>query len=355
MNSPFTEPVPASRILLRARPPKPRWGAAVLGALLALMAAEVALRPFAGQLNRAEARPLLADSLDAPVRTVRYFDEGIAVSHFTASRRRLTGHPHNDSSPNVVLLGKSFVEALQLPDQQTMGAQLEDLSRSSGTPVNAIQYGFEGASPPKYALEKDGVFELWRPAMVVVLVDAQDFIPAALENSWTRAELRGGQVYAERVPDPSRTSFQGRWLRLRKFSALLETMVRRRTDVFPFLRPVSDELTQPDRRIASAFIAMLKESYGERLFVLYVANPGLNDGSEQEPAEKVFFAACSSINVRGTSIGPGAREALRRRQFLVSGFTNSAPGWGHLNRAGHLLAAQAIWREIGNRHLRTKP
>jgi hypothetical protein len=355
MNGPFTEPVAASRPLLRAHPPKPRWGAAILGALLALVVGEVALRPFAGQLNRADARPLLADSLDAPVRTVRYFDEGVAVSHFTGSRRRLTGHPHNASAPNVVLLGKSFVEALQLPDRETMGAQLEDVSDSSGTPVNAIQYGFEGASPPKYALEKNGVFELWRPAMVVVLVDAQDFIPAALENSWARAEFRQGRLDAERVPDPSPNSFQDRWLRFRKISALLETMVRRRTDVFPFLRPATDEFAQPDPQIAYAFIAMLKESYGERLFVLYVANPGLNDSAEHEPAEKIFLAACSSSNVGCASTGTEASDALRRREFFVSGFMNSAPGWGHLNRQGHLLAAQAIWREIGNRRLGTKP
>src|SRR5688572_17577841 len=124
--------------------------ACVLGALAAILALQLALMPISTGVHR-DWEAIARDSLAGPVVVQRWYFEGIATSHFSASGARLTGNPPLAGASVGVVLGDSYVEARQLPDRATIGSHVEQLARGAGQPLNIRQYGFSGASAAKHA------------------------------------------------------------------------------------------------------------------------------------------------------------------------------------------------------------
>jgi hypothetical protein len=329
--------------------------ATVTGVVLALLLSEICLRPWAGQLYRFDVEPVSADRLTAPTKTVRYYGEGIATSHFSPSRARITGRNPIASAPWIVIMGDSFVEALQLDDSETMGAVVERLAQPSD-PVNVRQYGFPGASPPKYALEGADALRLWNPRMVAVIANANGFRTAALDTHWTKAQIRGGHFRIAPVT-PDRLTLPVRLWFAMKRSALFEIVTSR------FVLDISPEIpglhtfhstaeaaqgSLSDSGIPAMMVRLLKETYGDRLFLVYAAEPDLNS-TQAEPEETEALAQCRMQGVRCASTGPFLRDALRSLQYFGSGFSNSAPEKGHYNARGHRLVGELIWSEYRSR------
>src|SRR4051812_24190292 len=112
------------------------------GIVTALVACELALRtittPYAPWWEMA---PIDSDRTDGRGETtVRSYHEGFATSHFSNADARLTGNPFVAGAPVGVILGGSFVRAVQVNDGETMGADVEALARSSGAALNVRQY-----------------------------------------------------------------------------------------------------------------------------------------------------------------------------------------------------------------------
>jgi hypothetical protein len=115
----------------------------LLGVLCALALAEAALRPFASAWRE---KPYTTAA------EVRQYYEGIAVAHYAADEERLTGNPEIAGAPNILILGDSHVEAMQVSDAETMGSVLERRLRNAGEPRNVHQYGWSSGAAPLYAL-----------------------------------------------------------------------------------------------------------------------------------------------------------------------------------------------------------
>lgn len=329
--------------------------ATVAGVVSALLLSEVCLRPWAGQLYRFDVQPISADRIQSPTKTVRYYAEGIATSHFSPSRARLTGRAPVAGAPWIVIMGDSFVEALQLNDSETMGAVVEWLARPSD-PINVRQYGFPGASPPKYVMEGPDVLRLWNPRMVAVVANANGFRAAALDTHWTTAKIRGDNFLIQPV-SPDRLTLPVRlWFAMRR-SALFEIVTSR------FVLDISPEIpglhtfhstaeaaqgTPGDSEVLPKMVRLLKETYGDRLFLVYAAEPTLTS-TKPEPEETETLLQCRIQGVRCASTGPFLRDALLSLQYFGSGFSNSAPEKGHYNPRGHRLVGELIWSEYRSR------
>jgi len=325
--------------------------ATAAGVVFALLLSEIGLRPWAGQLYRFDVAPVSADRIQAPTKTVRYYGEGIATSHFSPSRARLTGRPPLAGAPWIVIMGDSFVEALQLNDSETMGAVVEHLAQASN-PVNVRQYGFPGASPPKYALEGADVLRLWNPGMVAVIANANGFRTAALDTHWTKAQIRGDNFLIQPVT-PERLTLPVRlWFVLRR-SALFEILISRFVlDISPEIPTLhtfhstaeAAQAIPSNADILPTMVRLLKQTYGDRLFLVYAAEPALTS-SQPEPEETETLLQCRIQGVHCSSTGPYLRDALRSLQYFGSGFSNSAPEKGHYNANGHRLVGELIWSE----------
>ena len=336
----------------------PRSGlATAAGVVFALLLSEISLRPWAGQLYRFDVEPVSADRVTAQTKTVRYYAEGIATSHFSPSRARLTGRAPIADAPWIVIMGDSFVEALQLNDSETMGAVVERLAQAS-EPINVRQYGWPGASPPKYALEGADVLQLWNPKMVAVIANANGFRTRALDTHWTKAQMSDRNFLIEPVTPDRLTLPVKLWFAMRH-SALFEIMTSR------FVLDISPEIPRlhtfrstaaaaqgtskdKDSGILPRMVRLLKETYGDRLFVIYAAEPGLTS-TQPEPEEIETLLQCRVQGVRCVSTGPFLRDALLSLQYFGSGFSNSAPEKGHYNASGHRLVGELIWSEYRSR------
>lgn len=354
-------------VFARRRSIRTVWRTA-FGVIVALLCAEFALRPWNTLLYWVNARPVAEDSLTAPAVTVHTYHEGIATAHFTPSCARLTGNSPAAGAPNILIVGDSFVAAVQVPDRDTMGAQVESLSEREGHRVNIRQYGWIAAGPAKYIVEAPQLRAMWQPAMTVAILNLDDFVPEALDDHWTRMHFTGnGPASIERVSPDSRNKSHALVRRIALQSALLHNLLEtfsstiwpHLTKTFSFLRntPAADStamqntaISEPD--IIRESVRELHRAYGDNLLLIYASEPGLQD--LPDPVETTLLADCKEQSVDCLSTRTDFIQARNSGQFIAAGFGNSAPGAGHYNANGHRLIAQDIWREYRQRRERTR-
>jgi hypothetical protein len=323
------------------------------GITAALLLAEIALKPFAATLNWFNTQPVAEAS--PTILTLRQFEEGIATAHYTPSSQRLTGIAPVTGAPNVLILGDSFVFAAQVSDRETMGAQLEQLSAQRDHPLNAVQYGWIAASPAKYVIEAPDLRARWNPAFTVIIVNPDDFLPEVQYDRWTSMQLNPeGSATIHRVDANDQSRGHALVAKFTSHSALAkEVLTRFSKDIWPNLQStLHPRHVAPDARpanapniadFARAHVAGLREAYGDRLLLIYAAEPGLDNAPDL--TEQALLAACQQQFVHCLSTREASVHARDTGQFLAAGFANSQPGTGHYNADGHRMIAQAIWDE----------
>ena len=188
-------------------------------------------------------------------------------------------------------------------------------------------------------MEGPNVLRLWNPSMVAVIANANGFRTAALDTQWTTAKIRGDNLLIQPV-SPNRLSLPVRvWFAMRH-SALFEIVTSRFVlDISPEIPGVhtfhstaeAAQRTPSDAEVLPMMVRLLKETYGDRLFLVYAAEPSLTS-TQPEPEETETLLQCRMQGVRCASTGPYLREALQSLQYFGSGFSNSAPGKRPLQR-----------------------
>jgi hypothetical protein len=329
------------------------------GALVAIALAGFSLQPWANQLARFDAKPLSQDREDARFQTVHYFSEGIATAHLTPSRARITGQPPVAGAPYVVIMGNSFVEALQVSDLDTMGAVAERLARQQGDAINVRQYGWSGASPVKYALDAGTIEQLWSPRMVVIVTHKEDFGASALHTHWSVAAVHDGIIAGTLLPTDT-SSLRARVARKITSIGLITLATRRfALDILPgienFLTPSSATAAKrnsdSDAEVTLAMLQMLKKAYGAKLFLVYASEPSLKLMEADEVGARVL-EDCSELEIQCASTDKQARRGIVEGSVFLNGFLNTAPAEGHYNRDGHRVVGEIIWNEYRRREFR---
>ena len=104
----------------------------------------------------------------------------------------------------------------------------------------------------------------------------------------------------------------------------------------------------------SAFIGQIAdESAAHGLQAVIIYNPGVQiagDGSfltDTDPAQLAAFQTlCTENGVRFLDLTEIYLRSCREQHLLPAGFSNTAPGKGHLNAVGHRLIAETVYAAI---------
>lgn len=323
-----------------------RLASTAMGALAAICVVELALHPFVSPMRLDEQPPayLVRGS------EIRQYQEGVATAHFLSDGSRSTGEPRIDGARNLVIIGDSQVEALQVEDTETMGAVVERRARMEGHAVNAVQLGRGGAGVPMYAGIASYVLRTWPTDRVVVVLNPSDFRPGALRAAnFTVSVTADGRTAISTVPLVPST---GRIKRLLQRSSFLYMLWLRGKQIWKSapskegpqaLRTADQTAKVPD--IVRVCVRALKQTYGERLAIVYTPYVGVGP-SPIPPDESALLSTCAAEHVLCVS----ARDAMIRARdvdhALSRGFANTAPGVGHFNPAGHALLASVIWELV---------
>lgn len=329
--------------------------APVVGALLAIAVTDLALRPFASGLPpRWHLRPLSDDAIEGPIVEVRQYHEGIARSHFSSVHARLTGSPLPAAPTIGVLLGDSYVEAIQVSDSETTGAVVEHLAGRSGMSLQVRQYGWSGASLAQYVRVAPQVLARWNPAWVAVMVNSGDLTPDAVAAAAFPYPPSDDSIpAASPVGVRGRAVEAGRWLLER--SPLANELVLSALELRPAASTTSAgvDVTAPSASAALApgvvtRLRELREAYGSRLLLLYVGQIPAQPSVTVDSLERAFLAACVLSAVRCVGTADAMREERDRHASLSRGFTNGMPGNGHPNATGHRVLGAALWRAVAD-------
>ena len=301
---------------------------------------------------------VLVDSLASPSVTSRQIDESVAISHFSVAGARLTGNPPIDGAPTVVILGDSYIAAREVPDRETMGAELERIARGQGVAINTRQYGWIGASPGRYILAAPEVLARWQPVRVVIPManNDLDFNAAALDPPVIRVDSTG----ALRIVGPEADAPSGKGPRsaLMMLARRRWTLLRQRApswarpEAFGIhavqaeaapqerlpARPDSAELAA----LPGAVVGALGKAYGQKAVLIYLAEVGITGGESPSRIESRFLEGCRIHSVTCLSTRDLMLEA-RQRGIVARGSPTTRLGYGHLNADGHALVARAIW------------
>lgn len=198
-------------------PSRARWRAAfanvalVFGSLLAALGiGEIAIRIVAPQ-QLIMIRPDIwepADTLGWVARanvntTINTGERTVHVITDSLGMRVGRGEPrHKETGTNVLLVGDSFVEALQVEYPQTVGALLEErLTQQLGEPVTVWNAGVDGWDPPQYLVRTRQLLERQRFDLVIVaLYLGNDIVPRRVDYRPARAPAERHHLRLPRGP-----------------------------------------------------------------------------------------------------------------------------------------------------------
>lgn len=264
----------------------------------------------------------------------------------------------NSPGPKFVLWGDSYAEAVQVPDASRAVNLFNSMSDSlKGFTVAA---GGRGCADyffdiPRYEKIADGI-----KGHVVLLTDMDDAVPGAqlagrsrfCSNPWR---------FEESPRKPSQLSL--RWAPLvnsLRFD-FVHDLYRRLNDFRiqwiggPQKAQAESVASHSLDHLAEGWAFML-ESYKARtkgfLIFIYVP-PGpqpsesrLPSANPQLPLVQEFSKACNEAGVGFVDLSQPFYDLYYKKGLLARGFFNSPPGVGHLNKEGHRLVAEGLYRYI---------
>ena len=327
----------------------PRLLTTLAGALVALTAFELALRPFTGTFRH--------PGFDE----VRQYAEGTSAARYARPADpqpltwRITGNEWVDGAPTIVIIGDSYMAARHVPDQATMGSLIERWSRTEGLPLNIRQYGIPSGAAPTFAGFADRLLARWSPKHVVVVITSNDLgSDPLLKSVYWRMRI-GADGSAELVEVPRQPSsrptplFWTPFVSLWQRSSLAEVLWVRWSHLISALglgtRP-KDTPKPSDSQGASipqASVTLLKRAYGSRLLIVFLAEIGMDSDREPSAEELALERACRAAGIPYASSRP-VFIAMRDRSVYSRGFHNTLPGAGHLNEAGQRGFAEVVWQ-----------
>jgi hypothetical protein len=324
-----------------------RWGSAFAGVLFALVLGELLLRQVYWRETVWEPG---RGALPAPGTVQRYCIEGCGSSRWTEGGVRRASLPP-PGKPSILVLGDSYTEALMIDDADVFSHRAERLLAERGLDFPVLNVGASGRSVADYVVRAGEYQRRFTVHWTVAQVRGGDFagdawIPA--KNHFRRAD--DGAL--ELATAPPVDTFD-RLAPLRRSLSLYSFGVYRARQFLaawaaeppPFRAPAPPAAPPrpPDYPIEEEFDRLVA-AYDRRITLLVLSSAG-----PETTLEDRIAARCSATRTSCVELRERFGEFARRHESPY-GFPNSTWGKGHMNEAGHHVAAELLTDELLRLH-----
>lgn len=261
----------------------------------------------------------------------------------------LTDEPLQEGERNILVLGDSYTQAMQVSDDVAFPQHLNDLL---GEHTNVINAGREGASPADYIALAEYNQNTFDPDAVIVQLNEADFMRDLLSDKQTFYFEKTMQDYALRE---NKTVVSSNELasRFANLQSILNFSVMRialeRVEAMRTSKPhstneaVQTTIQQTDGSLERFVVSELKKAYRQPI-LLYI--PEIDyfspDYAQPHATERQLAKAARELGVTFISLLPDYVALYRTQQQTAHGFTNTQPGMGHINALGHEVAAERL-------------
>jgi lysophospholipase L1-like esterase len=261
----------------------------------------------------------------------------------------LTDEPLQENERNILVLGDSYTQAMQVSDEVAFPQHLNDLL---GQQTRVINSGREGASPADYIALAQYNKNTFDPDVVIVQLNETDFTKDLLANTQTfyYEETARGFSLRENKTVVSSNKLASRFASLQNilnFSVVriaLERIEAFRASKAPdSTTTVQTTTQQTDGSLERFIVQELKKSYRQPI-LLYIPEIDYfsSDYAQPHATERQLARAARELGVTFISLLPDYVALYRNQQQPAHGFTNTQPGMGHINALGHEVAAERL-------------
>ncbi|MEW9698218.1 hypothetical protein [Paenibacillus sp. SI8] len=267
----------------------------------------------------------------------------------------LIGQPivHKDGAYNILFLGDSFTEGMQVSDDKKYAFQVEQTWNASASSVNihSTNFGRSSASPAYYIHLSEYYKDLVKPDLTVIQIDeldANDLLDSSQNIYMVPSQDNGSFQTIKNDEFASKNKIAQKFPQL--YWLLNISVVRLGTEKLQSMIPKKKgmgetKVSAEDPQVLEALnwsVKRLKECY-PNLVIVYIPKMNFNESLsnkgrfEQQLEESSKQYHVNLLNMRQ----PFIREYEKTHQPMY-GFNNTAPGKGHINSEGHRLISESI-------------
>lgn len=310
-------------------------GLALLLSLILLGLSELLVRKTLTNPSAIHAHPRYGAVME-PGATIVHSTEGYSINRLN-SLGLFDEEPRDDTTHRILLIGDSYAEAKQVSRSQTFARLLEE--KIDGLEI--VNAGQSGRTPVQSSYFAEDYAPKLNPDLVVLQVNDGDI--GDLIAGTGAGNLGGGEDHPIR--------------KIMRKSALFTLLVRRtsflvNTERSRLNRKFSppENATRISLEIPPVVEERLRESLtriratGSDVVFLYIPLIEYSDGELRLkwPARHQFYVDfCEANGVRLVDPTEAFFEAIKAEGQPIHGFQNSVMGWGHINKRGHRVVAEA--------------
>ena len=262
---------------------------------------------------------------------------------------------------SVLMMGSSHTEAFNVPTRDNASQLLEKMLRADGRPGRVYNIGISSHTFPHNAANLARALERFRPSGYVVIetdniIFRSRLVNSAMEDHMRRLSLHATSLPAYLTDRPLLKQMYRQYRAMRRRVPALdnddEDEEEDAEEAAPW-QPSEDLLRRYGDGMTAWFSLMEQqaEAAGVRLILYFHPRMELQmDGTmvftTREDCLQVFAEACERAGVIFIDMTEDFRRAYEQDHVVAKGFANTAMAAGHLNRHGHRLVAEAIYRAI---------
>ncbi|MHB8971209.1 MAG: hypothetical protein ACYC3X_11710 [Pirellulaceae bacterium] len=375
-----------------------RLGLLAMGLLLGLVAAEIGLRLIGVSYPLPYVPDPYCGSRLRPGMVAEFTAEGHAWVHINQEGYRDRPHAHRKPAQTfrIAVLGDSFAEALQVPQEETfwsvMERELQDTGTSAGQTVEVLNFGVSGFGTAQ-ALEmlRHYVWQYEPDLVLLAFLTGNDISdnskrlsPDAVRPYYLLRPpglvldqtFQQHPFYLDAQSDFSKLKVT--WInRLRVLQVMRQWRAQSRQHspqsgttaepgLSPIFAPPQDEAWKEAWEITEQLLVLMREevrAHNAEFLVAVLSNSDQvhPDKQRREELQKQLGVAdlwyadrrvedfCRQEGIPVILLAPEMQRYAEQHQVYLHGFPNTELGSGHWNADGHALAGKLIAAEIRRR------